>query len=171
MKKVIFALAAFLAVSTVSVAQEQDQKGRKQGDRTEAVQKMTESMTRRYGLDEEQSGRVLELNKKYAEVLRYRAFSQRRPGGRPLRMGPNGNGQATDSIGAPRMRPANPQMEARRAERRQKMESEIKAYEDSLQVIMTPEQFEMYSKDKQMRANRVRPARKEAPGGDAKKDE
>ena len=59
-------------------------------NRTEMIKKRTEATAKRYGLDEAQTARLLQVNIQYADLMGPRAFGMqgRRPGGmHPQMMG------------------------------------------------------------------------------------
>ena len=93
MRKVILAI---VAVMTMTAAQAQDgnrQRGeRRQFDRTEMVKQRTDNVAKKYGLTQEQTDKLLELNTKYADKMGGRMGGQRgrRPGARPGGFGGGG---------------------------------------------------------------------------------
>lgn len=146
MKKMILAL---VAVMTMTAAQAQDgnrQRGeRRQFDRTEMLKNRTDEVVKKYGLDKQQADKLLELNKKYADKMGPRMGGPRgqRPGARP---GGNEGGQQRGQ--RPELtEEQKQQMEAQRKER----EEAMKQYDEELQKIMTPEQYEAYKKDQAKR--------------------
>ena len=139
MKKVILAL---VAVMTMTAAQAQDgnrQRGeRRQFDRTEMLKNRTDEVAKKYGLTKEQADKLLELNTKYADKMGGRMGGPRgrRPGARPGGFGGGqNNGQRPELTEEQKQ-----QMEAARKER----EEAMKQYDEELQKIMTPEQYESY---------------------------
>ena len=113
-------------------------------DKSEIIQKRTDRMAERYGLDENQAKALLELNKQYADKM----FM----GGRPGR----GNGPrraiSGDSVSM-RKRPDKSQIE----EMMKKMTETREAYNNSLKKIMNDSQFSKYEEDqKKMMQRRPR---------------
>lgn len=152
MKKTIIAMAIATVFSTSAMAQKDSTNNRpKRMDPTEMVTKRTEGTAKRYGLNEEQTAKLLELNKKYAKNMR------------PMRpMRPRGEGQGprpgNDSL---RQQRPNTRPEAQNDDRRKKMEEEMTAYNKELQSIMTEEQYKSYQADMQKRMLRRPEGKKE----------
>ena len=143
------AIAAAVMMSSTMLAQENKPEGRpemKRGDRTEMMKKRTEETVQRYGLNEEQAAKLLELNTRYAEKM----------GPRGPRMGRQ-QGQRPDSMKqrkpkgemkeAPQNGERKPEMRGNFEEMRKNME----AYDAELQKIMTEEQFKAYKADQEKR--------------------
>lgn len=141
-KRIIMALVAAVAIGTTAMAQpERPENGRR--NPAEMAKHRTERMVEKYGLDQNQADKLLELNTKYADKLRpmHRHHGPRPDGRRPER----GDRRMGDGDRRP------PEMTA---EQRQKMEQEreerekiMEAYEAELKGIMTPEQFAKYKND------------------------
>ena len=142
MKKTIVMMAMALAMSMSGMAQEQNRNNRL--DKAQMAQRQTEWMVKQYQLNEEQSKQLLELNTKYAATNAF-GMKGRRPMGQRGQMGQGGNRRPE--------RQMDPSMEAKRKERMQQREQQMKEYEAELQKIMTEEQFAAYQKNKQQRAD------------------
>ena len=127
MRKYVMALALFLCIGNTCLMA-QTKQDRKMPDKSEIIQKRTDRMAERYGLDENQAKALLELNKQYADKM----FM----GGRPGR----GNGPrraiSGDSVSM-RKRPDKSQIE----EMMKKMTETREAYNNSLKKIMNDSQF------------------------------
>lgn len=137
------ALALFLCIGNTCLMA-QTKQDRKMPDKSEIIQKRTDRMAERYGLDENQAKALLELNKQYADKM----FM----GGRPGR----GNGPrraiSGDSVSM-RKRPDKSQIE----EMMKKMTETREAYNNSLKKIMNGSQFSKYEEDqKKMMQRRPR---------------
>ncbi len=160
MKKGIIALAAALVMSMAATAQDRVG-GMKTVDASSIMKKRTETMVEKYKLNEEQAAKLQTLNEEFGKNL-----------GPMMRMGNRGrvdlnkgdrNGNRGNR-GEMRRRDAQPQDSAsmaRRAEmqnRREEMRKAMDEYNNKLQEIMTPEQFEQYKADAQK--NRRRPGRR-----------
>ena len=186
MKKTTFICAAALMMGTVAFAQPGPQGPKPEFNQEEATQKKTEMMAEKYGLDEDQQAKLLELNTEYAEVLAPQGGHRGgpRPGG--PEMGPRPEGPQGPEMGP---RPEEPQekpelteeqkeelkakmeerkaeMEAAKAEFEAKMaerKEKIEAYEAELKSLLGDEQFEQYKKDQEFRAHG--PQRRPGPGG------
>lgn len=100
MKRMILAIAAAMMISATTMAQENNDSvnRRPRMDMTEMVKQRTDETVQRYGLNEEQAAKLLELNTKYAGQMRP-GRGMRRGGGRG--MAPDGarehRGMAPDS--------------------------------------------------------------------------
>lgn len=160
MKKMIWALVAATIVSTSAMAQDNDRRG--QGhqpmDKTEMVKQRTNETVSKYGLNDEQAQKLLELNTRFADKMgpMRGQFRGGRHGNRPNMGGnrPNMGGSKPqrhdrDTLsqqGRPQ-RPSREDMEKRREEMRKNMEE----YNDALKGIMTEEQYNAYTTDMQKR--------------------
>lgn len=141
-------LAAVLFISTTALAQEKND-NRKQ----EMIKHRTERTVKEYNLNDQQAKQLLELNTKYADMMR----PMHRHGG------PGHHGMKGERSEPPKdMKGEKPEppkdMKGDRKERREKMEKDMKAYDEELQKIMTPEQYKKYKEDMEKR-------RKEGPHG------
>lgn len=143
MRKYVLALVLFLFIGNTCLMA-QNKQDRKMPDKSEIIQKRTDRMAERYGLDENQAKALLELNKQYADKM----FM----GGRLGR----GNGPrraiSGDSVSM-RKRPDKSQIE----EMMKKMTETREAYNNSLKKIMNDSQFSKYEEDqKKMMQRRPR---------------
>lgn len=143
MRKYVLALVLFLFIGNTCLMA-QNKQDRRMPDKSEIIQKRTDRMAERYGLDENQAKALLELNKQYADKM----FM----GGRPGR----GNGPrraiSGDSVSM-RKRPDKSQIE----EMMKKMTETREAYNNSLKKIMNDSQFSKYEEDqKKMMQRRLR---------------
>ena len=134
MKQIIMTLAAALFISSIALAQENND-NRKQ----EMIKHRTERTVKEYNLNDKQAKQLLELNTKYADMMR----PMHRHGG-PGHHGMRGQ------------RPKPPKGDTK--EMHEKMEKDMKAYDEELQKILTPEQYKNYKSDMEKR-------RKEGPRG------
>ena len=134
MKQIIMTLAAALFISSIALAQEKND-NRKQ----EMIKHRTERTVKEYNLNDKQAKQLLELNTKYADMMR----PMHRHGG-PGHHGMRGQ------------RPEPPKGDMK--EMHEKMEKDMKAYDEELQKILTPEQYKNYKSDMEKR-------RKEGPRG------
>ena len=138
MKQIIMTLAVVLFVSSTALAQEKND-NRKQ----EMIKHRTERTVKAYGLNDKQAKKLLDLNTKYADMMR--------PMHRHGRPGHHGMGgrrpePPKDMNGE---RPELPRGD--RKEMREKMEKDMKAYDEELQKIMTPEKYKNYKEDMEKR--------------------
>lgn len=125
-------LAVALTVGCAAMAQNGSEKTNgKSVDKTEMVKKRTEAVATRYGLNEDQKAKLLDLNTRYADSMR-------------VGMRPNG-GRRTAPAGQPRKIDG-----AQRTERRGAM----KRYNEQLKGIMTAEQYQKYTEDAGKRMQR-----------------
>ena len=136
MKRMILALVAIMTM-TAAMAQGDNQQGRRerrQFDRTEMIKNRTDDAVKKYGLNEEQAAKLLELNTKYADTPR-----------------PNfggGDGQGAQQGQRPEM---TEEMKAQMEKMRKEREEATKKYEAELQTIMTEDQFKAYKADQEKR--------------------
>ena len=128
------------------------------------IQERTDRMAEKYGLDEAQKAKLLELNTEYSGKM---GPGRKGPGG------PGGRGPRMDRPDARRDtarlnkgdRPARPMRERPELTEGQKQEMEARkkemeagktAYEEALKGILTEDQFQAYKKDQE----RQRPPRR-----------
>lgn len=127
MKQIIMTLAAALFISSTALAQEKND-NRKQ----EMIKHRTERTVKEYNLNDKQAKQLLELNTKYADMMR----PMHRHGG-PGHHGMRGQ------------RPEPPKGDTK--EMHEKMKKDMKAYDEELQKILTPEQYKNYKSDMEKR--------------------
>ena len=143
-------IAALLLLSTAAVAQDnQGQRPERQRlDRTEMIQRRTDAVVQKYGLNAEQAKQLLSLNTKFADQMGPRGP---RPDGQGMRRGDRGQRpQGGDSLR--QQRPQHPQGDANQQRpQRQRMNAQNNAYDEELQKIMTPEQYKAYKADQEER--------------------
>ncbi len=149
MKKIVLTMMAAFMMTCTAMAQEETTKERKQFSQTEMIQHRTQSMVKKYGLDESQAAKLMELNTKYADKMPGRGFGQR----------PNGRrGQRPDSLSRDQkgVRPAqltkdkkfNKEQSGKRpnfAETKKVMDE----YNAELKSIMTEEQYKAFTSDRE----------------------
>lgn len=136
---------AAIMVGATAMAQDQS------ADNTEMVKKRTEAVAEKYGLNEEQTQKLLELNTKYANLMGPGpGQGGGRPGGGPG--GDGGSGRPEGGPGGPgggdSVRAERPQMSE---EQRKEMQEKMEAYDKELQEIMTEDQYNSYKSDMQNR--------------------
>lgn len=138
MKQIIMTLAAALFISSAALAQEKND-NRKQ----EMIKHRTERTVKAYGLNDKQAKELLDLNTKYADMMRpmhrHGGPGHHGMGGRRPEPPKDMNGE----------KPEPPRGD--RKEIREKMEKDMKAYDEELQKIMTPEQYKSYKADMEKR--------------------
>lgn len=167
MKKTIIIAAAALTVCIGANAQDdskQKKEQRQRPDEAAMIQERTDRMAEKYGLDEAQKAKLLELNTEYSGKM---GPGRKGPGG------PGGRGPRMDRPDARRDtarlnkgdRPARPMRERPELTEGQKQEMEARkkemeagktAYEEALKGILTEDQFQAYKKDQE----RQRPPRR-----------
>ncbi len=131
MKKILMTMVALLSM-TVVMAQDSDKKERRAPKQMTAEQ-MTERMTKELTLNDAQKTKVLELNKKYKDVI-----------GGPGMGGPRGprpDGNTGASQGQQKERPQ--MTDAQKTEMKKNMEQR-KAYEKELKSILSSDQYKKY---------------------------
>ena len=152
-----------VALSLQVTAQDNGQNGPRQFDQNEMIQRRTESTASRYGLDDSQKAKLLELNKKYADVMPMmgpRGGGPGRMGGmRPGQGNQNDNNvQGDNQNSRPRegMRPGGPGPGRGNGPGRFRPDPEkMQQYETELQSIMTPEQYAKYQEDRKAMMERM----------------
>ena len=138
MKQIIMTLAAVLFVSSTALAQEKND-NRKQ----EMIKHRTERTVNEYNLNDKQAKKLLDLNTKYADMMR----PMHRPGG-PGHHGMRGQRpEPPKDMKGEMPEPPKGDMKGMR----EKMEKDMKAYDEELQKIMTPEQYKKYKADMKKR--------------------
>ena len=165
MKKLIMIALMAVSVSLSAMAQEQGQGQwgqRRNFDPAEMAQRRTDMMVERYGLDQGQKEKLLELNKKYPGMMVPRMGGQR-PGGGDRQMRrqgpPQGNGDNQQAGQEQRQRPAfGPGQGPGRGPGRFDPE-QMKEYEEALKGIMTDEQYKKYEADRKERMERMQQRR------------
>lgn len=139
MKKIVLALVAMMTISMSAVAQDSTRvkQNRSQFDPTEMINQRTKKMAESYGLNEEQTAKLKELNAKYAKNMR----------------GMRGGHHGMQRHGGQHM--GQHFSQANRDSLRQAMRKNQEAYEAELKTILTEKQFKAYTEDmkKMMRQN------------------
>ena len=131
-------LAVVLFVGSTALAQEKND-NRKQ----EMIKHRTERTVKAYGLNDKQAKELLDLNTKYADMMR----PMHRHGG-PGRHSMNGQRpEPPKDMKGEMPEPPKGDMKGMR----EKMEKDMKAYDEELQKIMTPEQYKNYKADMEKR--------------------
>lgn len=167
MKKMILAIAAAVMMSSSMLAQENKPEGKpemKQADKTAMTKNRTDETVKRYGLNEEQAAKLLDLNTRYADKM----------GGPRGQRNFRQQGQKPDS--AMRQRPQKGEMNENTGGRRgarqegrgnfEEMHKNMEAYEAELQTIMTEEQFKAYKTDREKRMKEGPRGRRQQQSGD-----
>lgn len=131
-------LAVVLFVGSTALAQEKND-NRKQ----EMIKHRTERTVKEYNLNDKQAKKLLDLNTKYADMMR----PMHRHGG-PGRHSMNGQRpEPPKDMKGEMPEPPKGNMKGMR----EKMEKDMKAYDEELQKIMTPEQYKNYKADMEKR--------------------
>ena len=131
-------LAVVLFVGSTALAQEKND-NRKQ----EMIKHRTERTVKDYNLNDKQAKKLLDLNTKYADMMR----PMHRHGG-PGRHSMNGQRpEPPKDMKGEMPEPPKGDMKGMR----EKMEKDMKAYDEELQKIMTPEQYKNYKADMEKR--------------------
>ena len=133
-KALVMMVTALTLTMSVSAQNDNGNQQRQRPSKTEMIQKRTDRMVERYGLNKEQAQQLLKVNTTYESQLMDGRRGPRMPGQgqRPVRR---------DSV--ERQRPSQEQMEAMRKEMTAKMD----AYKAEVKKIMTDEQFAKYEAD------------------------
>ena len=152
-----------VSVSFSAMAQEQGQRGLRNFDPTEMAQRRTDMMVERYGLDQSQKEKLLELNKKYPGMMMMGPrMGGPRPGGggdgQMRRQGPpQGNGDNQQAGQGQGQRPAfGPGQGPGQGRGPGRFDPEqMKEYEEALKGILTEEQYQKYEADRKERMERM----------------
>lgn len=141
MKKMIMAMFAAFMLSNYAMAQDEKNSERQQPSMEQMAQRRTDEMTKKYNLTEEQSAKLLELNKKYADMRPMGPRLGHRQGMRS----PEGKRQhqAPDSLKQTRMKGAHTKVNF------QEMKKKMEEYNAQLQTILTEEQYAAYKSDRE----------------------
>ena len=155
MKKTIVAMAAALLMSMGVMAQDAEKKSEpRQFNKTEMIQRRTDATVKRYGLNEEQAAKLLELNTKYSDKLLPMRGGMRGPQGRNGFAGRQGRPQGRDGRQAPDSLKQKGNNNAPRMNQ-EEMTKAREQYDTELKTILTSEQYESYQTDqKKMREMR-----------------
>jgi hypothetical protein len=121
----------------------------------------TDAVVKKYGLNDDQAKKLLDLNTRFAGKIRpmgpmggQRRGGQRMQGDRPQRMNP-------DSLRAQGQRRGQGQRGG--GFNREEMQKNMEAYNNELKSILTPEQYEAYQKDEQQNRRQFNGPRRERP--------
>ena len=153
MKRMILALVAIMTM-TAAMAQGDNQQGRRerrQFDRAEMIKNRTDDAVKKYGLNEQQAAKLLELNTKYADTMGPRMGGRRGGGQGGMRPRPNfgdNNGEGAQPGQRPEM---TDEMRAQMEKMRKEREEARKKYDEELQTIMTADQYKAYKADEEAR--------------------
>lgn len=162
MKKFVLTMIAMVTMSLSAMAQDTAQV-RRQFNPEQMAKMRTDATVQKYGLNEEQAKKLLDLNTRFADKIRpmgpmggQRRGGQRMQGDRPQRMNP-------DSL-----RARGPQGQRRGPGQRggfnrEEMQKNMEAYNNELKAILTPEQYEAYQKDEQQNRRQFNGPRRERP--------
>jgi len=162
----IIALSVALMMGSAVQAQDNKSEGKrpeKKFDKTEMVQRRTADVVKKYGLNDEQSKKLLALNTKYADKMGGPGRGDRGRHGGPGMRGARGDQKPSKDM-KDGQRPSFPRDGKRpemTEEQKQKMETfrkereaTMKAYDAELQQIMNAEQYKQYKADMQKRGER-----------------
>ena len=146
MKHFILSLVTMLTVTVSASAQFQGGEGqRPRFNREEMIKSRTEMMVKKYGLDADQAAKLQALNERQMPQMRGMHNAQRQE-------------KADSTAQRPRKEGKKREEQGQRRERGQHMGGfDMKAYNEELEKIMTPEQYKAYQEDMQKMGNRQRP--------------
>ena len=158
MKKMLLAvMAVMMSVNMMAQNEENANPERKPMDKTEMVKMRTDRMVKKYGLDDEQAAKLLELNTEYSEKMGPRMDRRRpaKPMQRMQRMKPDQEKEKLDTMKV--MKPSLNMVA------REDMQKARENYNAKLQEIMTEGQFKAYKEDEQKRHQEFREQRLRRP--------
>ena len=160
MKKLVLTMIAMVTMSLSAMAQDTAQV-RRQFNPEQMAKMRTDAVVKKYGLNEEQAKKLLDLNTRFAGKIRpmgpmggQRRGGQRMQGDRPQRMNP-------DSLRAQGQRRGQGQRGG--GFNREEMQKNMEAYNNELKAILTPEQYEAYQKNEQQNRRQFNGPRRERP--------
>ena len=160
MKKLVLTMIAMVTMSLGAMAQDTAQV-RRQFNPEQMAKMRTDAVVKKYGLNEEQAKKLLDLNTRFAGKIRpmgpmggQRRGGQRMQGDRPQRMNP-------DSLRAQGQRRGQGQRGG--GFNREEMQKNMEDYNNELKAILTPEQYEAYQKDEQQNRRQFNGPRRERP--------
>ena len=162
MKKIVLTMIAMVTMSLSAMAQDTAQV-RRQFNPEQMAKMRTDATVQKYGLNEEQAKKLLDLNTRFADKIRpmgpmggQRRGGQRMQGDRPQRMNP-------DSLRAQGPQGQRRGPGQRGGFNREEMQKNMEAYHNELKAILTPEQYEAYQKDEQQNRRQFNGPRRERP--------
>ena len=160
MKKIVLTMIAVVAMSISAMAQDTTQV-RRQFNPEQMAKMRTEATVQKYGLNEEQAKKLLDLNTRFADKSR----PMRGMGGQPR--GPRMDGDRNNRpqrMAPDSLRARGPRGGGQRGGfNREEMQKNMEAYNNELKTILTPEQFEAYQKDEQQNRRQFNGPRRERP--------
>ena len=149
MKRLIVAVLALFIMATVAMAQNDKEQGGKRFDKTEMIQKHTDKMIAKYGLDANQAKALLALNQEYADKMPMMGGGHRGGGhGQNFRKDDKSADQQGEQT--ERQRPSDDVIKARMQEMKENMD----AYNGKLKSIMSESQYAKYQEDMKQRMQR-----------------
>lgn len=146
MKKTVMAIAAAMIMTLPAMAQDENNAARKIENNAAMVQTRTQAMAKRFGLNEEQTKQLQELNGKYADKMPMGRMQGMRQGGMMQR-----NQQKADSLRQSVRRVAGQNMRGNMRGNLENMRKVRAEYETELKKIMTSDQFQKYQESTQRR--------------------
>ena len=162
MKKAVLTMVALVMMGGAAIAQDEQKKDndKRMPNKTEMIQRRTDMMVNRYGLNDKQKEKLQKLNTEYTDKLGGPGMGMRRGGHGGHGMGHGMRpGQRPEAGGnAPSREGKRPEMsEEQRAQMKQQMEQMRKnreAYGAELKKIMTEEQYKKFQDDEQQNRGR-----------------
>lgn len=164
MKKIVLAaMMAFMVSGTVLAQDGRPEGGMPKFDKSEMIEKQTNQMVEKYGLDKKQAKKLLKVNKAYADKLRPMHGPHMGPGPRPdgdKGPRPDGNqGPRPDAKQGqrPEMKDSTrrPPFDKERFEAMMKEErTNREAYNKELKKIMTVDQYAKYEESMKQKMQR-----------------
>lgn len=150
MKRIIMAFAALLIVGSATMAQTSDSRKVGKPDRSEIIKKRTEVIALKYGLNEEQKAKLLDLNTRYSGNMRMGERGDHRM--TQVKRGDVNKMTAKRDTTMKRQAPKAASGEKTTGKRPQPaMGNSMQKYNEELKTIMTDEQFAKYNEDMRKR--------------------
>lgn len=154
MKRMIMAFATLVMMSSATMAQKNDTTKAARPNRTEIIKKRTEAVALRYGLNEEQKAKLLELNSKYDGRMRMGAPGRGDRRMRPVMREPMRKADVKGDSVAGKAAKADGGKNMKRPMPRRPMANGMQQYDEEMKTIMTEEQYTRYKADIQKRFKR-----------------
>ena len=148
MKKILFAMIAALAISTSTFAQDTTEvkRGPREFNTEEMAKQRTDEMVQKYGLNDDQAVKLLDLNTRFFQKMRPAGRMHRDGRGPRKDMRNGGDRHMNDSARADRQH-----QNARPGFNREEMKKTMDEYNAELKTIMTEDQYAAYEKDQKER--------------------
>jgi hypothetical protein len=155
MKRMIMAFAAAMMMGSATMAQTNDSTKAGKPDRSEIIRKRTEAVALRYGLNDEQKAKLLDLNTRFDGRMRMGMAGRGDRRMNPVRREPVRKMNAKRDSAENRIPQKADGNRMMRKGPRMPMENGMQKYDEEMKTIMTEEQFARYKEDMKKRYERM----------------